>query len=92
MAHTIRVVLHNASSAQYAELARKLAAINVVDVIRGANGATYKLPDAEYRYEGAGSAADVRDRCAQIASTVAPCAVFVTEGANCAWTGLSAVR
>lgn len=88
MPHTIRVVLHNATASQYSELAKKLAAINVVDVICDVNGTPYKLPGAEYRFEGAGDAAGIRDRCRQIASTVGSNAVFVTEGASCAWVGL----
>jgi 2,4-dienoyl-CoA reductase-like NADH-dependent reductase (Old Yellow Enzyme family) len=92
-AYTIRVELHNATWNDYVNLATKLAAQGVVDVIKGDDGTWYKLPPAEYNYEGDAAIAVVRTVVANIAAQVSSrFAVFVTEALRREWQGLEAVR
>lgn len=90
---TVRVVLHdNATWDEYNQLHEELAKRNLVDVITGDNGISYRLPPAEYYGEG-----DITiERCRAIAIEAAQLvgkrfAVFVTEGDKRAWRGLDTV-
>lgn len=89
MAFTIRIELHSANASHYADLARKLAAVGITDVVRGDNGVSYKMPPGEYNYEPLADISNVRQTCAGIAASVVPSyAVFVTQGEARAWIGL----
>ncbi|HWF65200.1 MAG TPA: hypothetical protein VN685_11360, partial [Rhizomicrobium sp.] len=85
--------LHNASREDYTKLHERMRAAGFNTTIKGSNGLTYHLPPAEYRYEGYNmTSVQVRDKASAVAATVKPSpAIFVTEGANCAWTGLEQV-
>lgn len=88
----IRVELHSATSKHYDELAKNLAAIGIVDTIRGNDGRRYKLPPAEYNYEGAVTLQQVYNSVTGVASKViANYAVLVTESNGCKWAGLPVV-
>lgn len=92
-AFTIRVLLQNASLQNYHALATKLAEYRVLDVIQADDGQLYKMPPAEYYYEGDINIMEVRDAVTAIASTVVHgYQVFVTEGGKRAWQGLSVVH
>ena len=86
---TVRVELHDATRDDYTRLHERMRAQGFSVTIQGSDGALYKLPPAEYRYAGSITAGDVRDKARAVASTVKTgSAVFVTEGAICAWIGL----
>ena len=90
---TIRVELHEATWDHYAQLARNLASIGVVDEITGSDGVTYKLPPAEYVYSGNTDANSVLDAVKAVAArTGRNYAVFVTEAVRSAWVGMSKAR
>src|SRR5262245_42614747 len=50
--YTIRVELHDASWQQYIDLANDLARKGITDQILASDGNIYKMPPAEYNYEG----------------------------------------
>jgi hypothetical protein len=88
---TIRVELHAATWQNYVDLARRLATHGIVDVIESNDGKRYKLPPAEYNYEGAATRdqiLEVTRSCA--ASVVNSYGVLVTEAVGRAWQGLIA--
>jgi hypothetical protein len=90
---TIRVELHNATWQNYADLAKGLAALGIYDTIRGDDGKLYRLPPAEYNYEGAGSASAVRDAVQRVAATVVKdFAVLVTEATARVWWNMKVVK
>lgn len=91
--YTIRVELHDASWDDYITLAAKLAHQGVVDVIKSDDGNWYKMPPAEYNYEGSADIHQVRTVVATIAAqVVVRYAVFVTESKRRAWQGLEVVK
>jgi hypothetical protein len=93
MAFTIRIELHNANAGHYLDLAKRLAAVSITDMIRGDNGSIYKLPPAEYNSDSNEAIETIRQRCAGIAASVVPSyAVLVTKGDQRAWQGLQVVR
>lgn len=86
---TTRVELHGATWDDYTRLHEKMRAAGFSTTIKSDDGKLYKLPPAEYRYEGNVNVVFVRDRARAVASSVkAGNAVFVTEGSVCAWIGL----
>lgn len=88
----IRVVLHDASLADYVVLQQNLAAFGVVDVVLATDGKRYKLPPAEYIYTGNESAEVVRQACVNTASSTGRrFAVLVTQASNIVWQGLPVV-
>jgi len=91
---TIRVTLHGASWQEYVDLAAKLRAQEIVDVIRSDPGVWYRLPDGEYNYEGNASAGQIHNTVATIASSVVATlpAVLVTESVRRIWSGLEIVK
>jgi hypothetical protein len=90
---TVRVVLHdNASWEDYDALHQRLARVGVVDVIRSDDGVWYRLPPAEYNYQGDISANDLRTAVAEIARTVrSSYAVLVTHAYARYWQGLEQI-
>lgn len=90
---TIRVELHNASWNDYLLLAQRLAARGIVDVIQSDEGVWYKLPPAEYNYEGNASLSAVQQVAGEVASSVsARFALLVSECAQRGWQGLQVVK
>lgn len=90
--YTVRVELHNATWQEYVDLAKSLAARGIVDVIRADNGTLYKMPPAEYNYEGPMTREQVLQTTkACAAGVVASYAVLVTESNGRVWHGLSVV-
>lgn len=91
----IRVELHNASSQDYAQLAKNLANIGIVDIITSHDGRTFRLPPAEYCYEGQSTLQGIYNSTHTVASQmVSRFAVVVTEvgGDGCLWDGLQLVH
>lgn len=87
--YTIRVELHDASAADYKELAKQLAARGITDIIKNGDGERYKLPPAEYNYEGTATRAAVMDMAKAAAQGVVKSfAVLVTESNGRTWHGL----
>ncbi|WP_223538694.1 hypothetical protein [Pseudomonas sp. BF-R-12] len=93
---TTRVVLHNATFEDYEKLHEQMEARKFTRKIKGADGTTYTLPDAEYRsISSTLDAAGVRQLAVDAASkTRRNHAVFVTMSTtdSCAWVGLEAVE
>lgn len=88
----IRVELHNATSKNYEDLAKNLAAIGIVDTIFGSDGRRYKLPPAEYYYTGGATLQHTHDLVTGVASKIViNYAVLVTESNGCMWRGLAVV-
>ena len=88
---TIRVELHNATWQNYVDLAKHMATNGMVDIIQADNGARYKMPPAEYSYDGPAT----RDQVLQTAKAcaarvVSSSGVLVTESAGRSWDGLKA--
>ncbi|MGZ9027391.1 MAG: hypothetical protein ACXW2U_08975 [Telluria sp.] len=88
-AFSIRVELHDATSADYAKLADRLAAREVVDVIRNDKGELFKLPPAEYNFEGNATLDNVYEAVCTITATIGrKYAVVVTQAARRMWCNL----
>lgn len=90
---TTRVVLHNASWADYQVLYAEMAKRRFTDEIRADDGSVYKMPDGEYTSYGDITIEDVRSLAvAAAAVTGRGHAVFVTEAARTCWYGLPIVK
>jgi hypothetical protein len=86
---TIRVELHNATWQNYVDLAKHMAAQGMVDIIKADNGTRYKMPPAEYNYEGQATLKQVMDAVKSCAARVVNSyAVLVTESNGRLWDGL----
>jgi hypothetical protein len=91
-AFSVRVELHRASWDDYVTLATLLAAQGIFDTIRGNNGVLYKLPPAEYNFEGAATGEQVREAVALTASrVVSDYAVVVSQATTRFWIGLQPI-
>lgn len=89
---TIRVELHDATWDNYVALAKDLASKGITDVIKADNGTRYRMPPAEYNYEGNTTIADVYAAAnASAATTGRRHAVLVTESVRRQWGGLASV-
>lgn len=89
--YTVRVELHNATWQNYVDLAKHMAGEGMVDVIQADNGVRYKMPPAEYNYEGPANRKQVLDKAKMCAAKVVRSyAVFVTESNGRLWDGLQA--
>jgi hypothetical protein len=89
----IRVELHSATYPDYVQLAKALAAQNVIDTIKGDNGLWYKLPPAEYQCIANLTPEAVRQIVATAAATTGKTyAIVVTQSAGMSWSGLEAVK
>ena len=89
---TIRVVLHNATLQHYLDLAARLAAIGITDLIRSDDGVLYRLPGGEYNYEGPLDAWQIELAVSDVASSVVPAfAVVVADSRLRVWRGLPIV-
>lgn len=89
---SIRVELHNATRMDYAKLADSLRRFGIVDTIVGDNGIRYRLPPAEYNYEGEANIQDVQS-AAQAAADGVSCsnAIYTSEATCRQWSGLANV-
>lgn len=86
---TIRVELHGAEWDDYEQLASALAQKNITDVLTDDQGVKYKMPPAEYQYQGNCTAAELREICVAAAKTTGKAhAILVTKSAGRAWVGL----
>jgi hypothetical protein len=86
---TIRIELHDASWDDYEEMYGYLESQRIIDVITSDDGVKYKMPPAEYHYEGAATRAQVLDMAKASAAKVAKSyTVLVTESAGRTWHGL----
>lgn len=89
----VRVELHNAKAADYTKLATDLAALNIVDVIKGDNGTLYKLPPAEYYYSGDTNGNQLLNAIRTVVSRIVPrFSAVVTQANGIYWDGLEVVR
>src|SRR5271156_1590652 len=90
--YTIRVELHDGTWDDYVALHKHLAVHGIVDTITSDDGVRYKLPPAEYNYEGNAEIGSVRETCKQAAAKVVRSyAVLVTEANRRSWYGLQKV-
>lgn len=90
---TIRIRMSGASHADYANLALRLSAVGVRDTIQDEAGAWFRLPPAEYNYEGTATADQVLATVSGVAQTVGkPFQVFVTQAAKRVWRGLPSIQ
>jgi hypothetical protein len=90
---TVRVELHYANAQNYVDLASDLARYGIVDEITASDGNTYKLPPAEYNYEGAAGADAVLNTAREAANrTGRSNAVVVSESTRRTWLGLEIVK
>jgi hypothetical protein len=90
---TIRVQLHNATWEHYKKLYPRMAAEGFTDEIQSQGGTWYRMPDAEYSYEGTDTIGAVRDKARRAASGVVNSyAVLVTESAGRVWYGLDVIE
>lgn len=86
---TIRVELHNATRDDYTKLHKLLAARGITDIVTSDTGQSYRLPPAEYNYQGDASATAVTQTVKGIADQVVrSSAVLVTKVAERSWIGL----
>ena len=70
MAHfTTRVELHDAAEENYQTLHAEMEELGFTSTIEGHDGATYKLPNAEYNYEGEVPIDTVLDKAKYAADT-----------------------
>lgn len=89
---TIRVELHNADSEDYDKLEKLLAAYLITDVIAADDGTLYRLPPAEYNYQGEKGRNEVMETVKAVAAQVVPSyAVLVSESRSREWYGLKRI-
>jgi len=87
--YTIRIELHDATWDHYIEMYKHLAAQGITDIITSDDGARYKMPPAEYNYDGLANRNQVLEMSkASAAKVVRSYAVLVTESAGRVWHGL----
>lgn len=88
--YTIRIMLNDATLDEYEAMYEYLAAQGITDIITSDDGTRYKMPPAEYTYEGNATRAQVLDMAkASAAKVVRSYAVLVTESAGRTWHGLA---
>jgi len=89
---TVRVELHNANSEHYAQLHKKMAAQGFSDII-SADGRRYRLPPAEYNFDGNATRDQILQKAKVAAgSVITKFAVLVTESNGRTWEGLEVVQ
>ena len=86
----IRVELHQARTAeQYHRLHQQLNQYGISNTIVARDGRRYRLPPAEYYYDGTATRDQLLQTSRQCAATVDPSfAVVVTESNGVTWEGL----
>lgn len=89
---TIRIELHDATWDDYVTMYEHLAGFGITDIITSDDGVQYKMPPAEYNYEGNTTRSQVLETAKQCAARVVKSyAVLVTESAGRTWHGLEMV-
>jgi hypothetical protein len=90
MAHyTTRVELHDANEKDYQTLHAAMEELGFTSNIMGHDGATYKMPSAEYNYEGEIPIDTVLDKAKYAAETTdLECEILVSEVSRRKWHGL----
>jgi hypothetical protein len=89
---TTRVVLNDAEWKHYDELYEYMAAEGFSKTITSDKDTTYKLPDAEYDYNGDITRADVLKKAKSAASNTGKrYSILVTESAGRTWHNLEKV-
>jgi len=87
---TVRVELHKATWSDYDILHAAMESKGFSRDITSSDGATYRLPWAEYTGFGSFTSAQIRDIAREAANTTGKQnAVLVTESNGCAWVGLN---
>ncbi len=87
--YTIRIELRDATWDDYEEMYKHLAAQGISDIIATDDG-RYKMPPAEYNYDGNATRAQVLDMAkAAAGKVVRSYAVLVTESNGRTWHGLA---
>ncbi|MDY6955489.1 MAG: DUF2622 domain-containing protein [Pseudomonadota bacterium] len=89
---TIRIVLSDATWDEYEEMYQHLAAVEITDEITSDSDTTYRMPPAEYNYQGNATRDQVLEMAkAAAAKVVRKCSVLVTESKGRTWHGLEKV-
>ena len=89
---TVRIVLDDATWDEYEEMYRHLAAVGITDEITSNDGTTYRMPPAEYNYQGNATRTQVLELAkAAAAKAVLKYSVLVTESKGRAWHGLEKI-
>lgn len=89
---TVRVELHDADWKDYTKLHERMYAQGFNDEVSGGEGIRYKLPPAEYNFDGAADRDQILAKAKTAASgVVRKFAVLVTESAGRSWEGLERV-
>lgn len=87
--YTIRIELLDATWDEYETMYELLAKVGIVDSIADSSGATYRLPPAEYNYDGAATRTQVLEMAKSAASRVVrDYRVLVTESTGRTWHNL----
>lgn len=88
--YTIRIELHDATWADYMEMYKHLAIQGITDIIISDDGVRYRMPPAEYNYEGKATSPQLLEMAkASAGKVVRSYAVLVTESGGRRWHGLS---
>jgi hypothetical protein len=88
-AFVVRIVLNDATWDDYRKLYEKLGKQGFTDIIVASDGAAYKMPDAEYYFEGNKTRAEVLALAKASAGAVKTSyQVMVTQSAGITWYGL----
>jgi len=90
---TIRIELIDATWDQYTQMYALLEREGIVDVIADKNGTRYRLPPAEYNYDGEATKAQVLEKAKSCASKVVrEYRVLITASNGRTWHNLEAIR
>ncbi len=90
--YTIRIELHDATWDDYVKMYKHLSAQGITDIISSDDGTRYKMPPAEYSYDGVATRTQLLDMAKSSAGKVVRSyAVLVTESSGRTWHGLDKV-
>lgn len=90
---TVRVELHNATREDYTKLHQQMARYGFTDIIASDEGRKYRLPPADYHFEGNATRSNVLEKAkAAAGSVVSKYAVLVTESSGRTWHGLEQIN
>lgn len=93
--YTIRIELLNAKREQYDAMYEHLDAVNIVDEFTDSEGVRYRLPPAEYTYDGPLERAEViqlaKNAAAKVSKTSKDYRVLVTQSGGRTWYNLEKI-
>ena len=90
--YTIRVELHDADEEDYEKLHGAMEEGRFTHTIVAKDGTTYKLPSAEYNYEGEIEIGEVREKAKSAAATTnRKYAILISQITSRLWFGLEEV-